>query len=396
MTSWAGGGMSGSLLAITLAASVGLLAGKMRIRGAGFGVAGVLLAGILLSRLGFSALPDVLEFGQQFGLIFFVYAVGLQAGPGFVESFKRRGLALNLLATGTVFVGSLLTLLLPWAGVPRATALGLYSGATTNTPSYGAALQVLKLSPHFTPQAGRFLDVGYALAYPFGVLGVMLAYSALKFFFRGLPGSVLDARPAVEFAAASARESCEEESGAPIVLSLFIGILAGVLLGSIPLPVPGLPAPIRLGPAGGPIIAAIFLGRVRRLGPFDFTLSRGANALLREIGITLFMACVGLKAGEGFFDVLVDGPGIRWIAWGAFLTLVPTLLVGAAARRALGLDSASVGGLLAGSSTNPPALSFAADREKSEEPSIAYATVYPLTMILRILTAQVMALFFFR
>jgi putative transport protein len=225
---------------------------------------------------------------------------------------------------------------------------------------------------------------------------VMLAYSALKFCFRGFRGSGLEPRPAVENTAASARESCEEEAGAPKVLALFLGILAGVLLGSIPLPVAGLPAPIRLGPAGGPIIAAIFLGRLRRLGPLDFTLSRGANALLREIGITLFMACVGLTAGEGFFDVLRNGPGLRWIAWGAFLTLVPTLLVGAAARRIAGLDSARVGGLLAGSSTNPPALSFAADREGSEEPSIAYATVYPLTMILRILSAQVLALFFFR
>ena len=180
----------------------------------------------------------------------------------------------------------------------------------------------------------------------------------------------------------------------PQILPVFVGIALGVLLGHWPIPIPGLPTPIRLGSAGGPLIVAILLSRLGNLGAVTWHLPRSSNLVLREMGIVLFLACVGLHAGDSFVKVLVQGPGLSWMALGAAITLIPLLIVGWAGRRLLGLDYMSLCGLLAGSMTDPPALGFANSIAASNAPSIAYAAVYPTVMILRILSAQLLVLFF--
>jgi putative transport protein len=181
----------------------------------------------------------------------------------------------------------------------------------------------------------------------------------------------------------------------PQVLPAFVGIALGILLGSIPLTIPGAPVPMKLGIAGGPLVAALVLARVRRIGPLNFYMAAGANLMVREIGIVLFLSCVGLKAGESFVNVLLHGPGLQWMGIAAVITVVPLLLVGIIGRRVFKLNYMPLCGLLAGSMTDPPALAFANTLATSDGPSVAYATVYPLTMLLRVITAQLLAILLF-
>lgn len=180
----------------------------------------------------------------------------------------------------------------------------------------------------------------------------------------------------------------------PQLIPVFFGIVLGIILGSIPFHVPGIPAPVKLGLAGGPLLVAILLSRLGRLGPLNYYMPISANFMLREVGISLFLACVGLRAGEQFVATLTQGDGLRWMAFGAAITVVPLLTVGLVARLVLKLNFTALCGLLAGSMTDPPALAFAVSSAGSEAPSVAYATVYPLTMILRVLYAQVLVLTF--
>jgi putative transport protein len=175
---------------------------------------------------------------------------------------------------------------------------------------------------------------------------------------------------------------------------MFLGIVLGVIIGMIPIPLPGFPVPVRLGLAGGPLVAAIILSRIGKIGPFLWYMPRSANLTVREIGIVLFLACVGLKAGDQFVQTLVHGNGFVWMGYGAIVTAVPLLLVGIIARLAIKLNYMPLTGLLAGSMTDPPALAFAGQITGSEAPSVAYAAVYPLVMLLRIIAAQAMILFF--
>lgn len=527
------------------AGAAGAALGKVKIGGVGLGVAGVLFVGIGLGH--FKLAPDhhVLEFVREFGLILFVYTLGLQIGPGFFASLRSRGLVLNGFAAAIVLGGASIAAGLVLAGwAPLAAGSGLLAGATTNTPSLAAAGEAL-MQVGAPPDAAVIQGLAYAVAYPFGVLGIILTMVILRTVFRvdvaaevraaeamlkpatppllarnfevrntnlagrriadipGLPASgvvvsrfwrggvVTVARPETPLApgdilhAVGAEEGLEtlrvvvgaeaavdlkalpgavlsqrllvskgEVLGRPLgelavlaerhvvvtrvvrqgleftpsaglriqfgdvltvvgegpgieavaaalgnspkalthpqPIPLFIGIALGVLAGSIPLLVPGLPAAVKLGLAGGPLVVAILLSRLANTGPLVWHLPPSANLALREIGITLFLAAVGIKSGEKFVAILLEGDGLRWLACGALVTALPLLFVGLVARAWKKLNYTELCGLLAGSMTDPPALAFAQQTTQSDAPAVAYAAVYPFVMLLRVFSAQIL------
>ena len=539
-----------AVIGLSVVIALGLGIGAIRVFGIKLGVAGVLFAGLGLGHFGLTVHGEVLEFVREFGLILFVFAIGLQVGPGFFASFKRQGLSLNLLAATTVVLGSLITILLfKFASVPLPAAVGLLSGATTNTPSLAAAGQALRQFPGVTPEMLTQTGLAYAVAYPFGIIGTILAMLAVRLVFSinissetkaldearkrdkrevqavtlevqnpnlfgvtvsRVPGlvearAVLSrhhrdgvsqlARPDIvlqrgdvvtvvaptdrmesvrlvignpstlalpatagpltarrvlvtkesvlgkgiselelfakydvnvtrvsrageEFTAtselslqfgdlltivgheddvrdaATALGDSAKELNHPRLAPIFVGIALGVLLGSMPFAIPGMPAALKLGLAGGPLLVAILLSRVGHLGSLVWYMPPSANHLMREMGIALFLACVGLRAGGSFFEVLIHGGGLRWMLLGTIITLVPVLVIGLIGRQVMKLNYVSLCGVIAGSMTDPPALAFAQTITGSEATSVAYATVYPLTMILRIFAAQSIVLLF--
>jgi putative transport protein len=546
---------AGAILILALVAGVGLAVGSLRIRGIGLGIAGVLFAGLLLGHLGVHVDEHTLEFAREFGLILFVYSIGLQVGPGFLASLRRNGLRLNVLAASVVVLGALVALVLHRLGGIEAPAVaGLLSGATTNTPSLAAAQQALKetaLDPSAGAGLAKLPGLGYAIAYPFGVFGIIVVMVGVRAAFRvdlhreieqlehslasevrpperanlevanpnlvgmplekvpvlersgivvsrvyqdgrlevarpgtklrlgdvllavgpreeldalrvvvgkesdldlrAVPGPITTKRLIVTRTAATGKNlaaldfvrrfgvqitrvsRAEVEMSAspgfelqygdtvlavgepgdiqkvaaelgdsprslnyPHLVPMFVGIALGILVGSWPFPLPGMPAPARLGLAGGPLIVALALSRIGRVGPLVWYMPISANFMLREVGIVLFLAAVGLKAGDAFVATMVHGPGLYWMAGGAAITVLPLLLVAVVARGVLKLNYLTVCGLLAGSMTDPPALAFASAVSGSEAPSLAYATVYPLTMILRVLSVQLLVLYLVR
>jgi putative transport protein len=540
-----------AVIAFSAVIVLGLAVGGIRIFGIKLSVAGVLFSGLALGHFGLAVNHEVLEFVREFGLILFVFAIGLQVGPGFFASFKRQGLSLNLLALTTVGLGTLITFLLyKFAPLPLPAAVGLLSGATTNTPSLAAAGQALRQFPDATPEMLTQPGLAYAVAYPFGILGTILAMLAVRLIFRinvgqetkaleearrkdrrevqaivlevqnpnlfgvpisRIPGLVesravisrrhragaselarpdtviergdlvtvvapsdrfdalhlaigrpskavvaptasgpLTARRVVvtredvlgkrvdeltllarfevnitrlsrageEFTAtseitlqfgdmvtlvghednvrnaATALGDSAKELNHPRLTPIFVGIALGVLVGSIPFAVPGLPAALKLGLAGGPLLVAILLSRIGHIGKLVWYMPPSANHLMREMGIALFLACVGLRSGGSFIEVLLHGGGLHWMLLGTIVTFVPIMVVGLVGRLFLKLNYVSICGVLAGSMTDPPALAFAQTMTNSEATSIAYATVYPLTMILRVFAAQFLVLSF--
>lgn len=538
-----------AVLILALVISAGILAGKIRVRGVSFGIAGVLFVGILSAHLGLGIDAATADFVKDFGLILFVYSIGLQVGPGFFASLQRQGLVVNLLAAAVVLLGVGLAVALRLLfSLPAGALAGLLAGAVTNTPSLGAAQQALAEVAGGSAAAARQAGVAYAVAYPFGVIGVILGMILIRRVFRislseertaceqaqagifpapesvslevsnpqlaGRPLSalagviqaefvvsrilrgqevftpvqdtplrngdvllvvgsraVLDRlrllvgqesavdlkkvagplvsrhvvvsrkpvigralsqlglrrrygvnitriqRAGVEFVPSPAVRlqfgdrltvvggqdvvgqlaaelgNSPRQLDIPEILPIFLGMIAGVLLGSLPLPVPGLPMPLKLGLAGGPLLAAILIGRFGNIGRFSSYVPRGASLMLREVGIVLFLACVGLRAGAGFVPALAGGSGLAWLGCGALITLLPLALVAAFARLVLKTNYVELCGLLAGSMTDPPALAFANAHTGSDAPSVTYATVYPLVTLLRILSAQVLVLF---
>ena len=537
-----------TLLIFSVVAVAGLSLGGLRIRGVSLGIAGVLFAGLLVGNLGVRIDPRIIEFCREFGLILFVYTIGMQVGPGFLASLRRQGVALNLVAVGIVLLGTLITVVLIYSGIQAPVAVGLLSGATTNTPSLAAAQQALKTSDAADP-AGGLTGVGYAIAYPFGVIGMILVIVLMRIVFGvnpsgeaaaikaemeqgaervstinlevknpnldGLPleriptlassgvvvsrlsrgsqvevalpdtvvrlGDVLYAvgpderleelrlvvgaeskidvkalpsniitkrivvtknrairksirelnltqlyevtvtrvtRAGLEFTAAPGfrlqfgdilmvvgepdairRVAGElgdspEHLDHPHIVPIFVGIALGVLLGSVPLHFPGVPSPVKLGLAGGPLLTAIILSRVGRIGPLIWYIPINANLMLREIGITLFLTAVGLSAGDRFVATLTKGDGLYWMTLAALITVVPAVLAGFAARAFYRMNFLTLSGLLAGSMTDPPALAFARSLADSEAASVSYAAVYPLVMLLRVFCAQVLILLF--
>lgn len=539
------------IIAITLTAALGLMFGKVKIKGISLGGAGALFVGIVLGHIGLRIDSNVLHFIQEFGLILFVYTIGMQVGPGFMDSIRRHGLVLNVLSTSIVFLGVVVTLCLYFFtdmhnNVP--VLIGMLCGAVTNTPSLGAANSVFATAGMDTSLTG----IGYAVAYPFGVIGIIFVMLLVRIIFRqnpdkaakdyaadiaentkriescsltldnqnlfgtmlkdipdlissgvvvtrlmrgndiftpngktviqegdklhivGMPEAVaimekiigkrlekpitkenttdsdrailvktvlvtnkkvlgktigalalaerynvnvsrvvrsgfkftgrLDLR--IKFAdklrlvgTAEGIEAAAKELGNsltaldhPEILPAFLGIFLGVIAGSIPIAIPGMPTPLKLGLAGGPLIIAILLSRKRKIGPLNFFMANSANLMLREFGLTLFLSCVGLNAGIKFFDVLLNGDGLYYMGLAAFITFIPLAIVATIGHLIFKVNFLSLCGVLAGATTDPPALAFANSQADSEAVNIGYVSVYPLTMLLRILSAQILAI----
>ena len=549
-----GEGVAHAVLVISTVAAAGLALGSVRARGVGLGVAGVLFAGLAAGHVGLEINHEIQEFAREFGLILFVYTIGVQVGPGFIASLRRNGLPLNLMAGAIVLLGVGVTLAVFHLFMDKGefpVAVGLFSGATTNTPSLAAAQQALKDVPGIDADAVKLPGLGYAIAYPFGIVGIIVSMVLIRALFRvsipaeaealarseaageerletinlevrnpnlagrtlrqvptfadsgvvisrvmkggkamvarsdlvldvgdvlhavgprerlddlrlvvggessvdikALPGPISSRRILVTRSGSLGRSVQELDLGNrfgvrvtrinradvelaprpgvrlqfgdnvvvvgeeealkrvatelgdsvkrlnhPQIIPIFLGIALGVILGSWPIPVPGLPAPVRLGLAGGPLLVAIVLSRLGNVGPLVWHMPISANFMLREVGIVLFLACVGIRSGDRFVETLVNGHGLRWMMCGALITLVPLLVVGIIARLVTRLNYLPLSGLLAGSLTDPPALAFAGTMTGSDAPGVAYATVYPLVMLLRVLCAQGMVLWFFR
>ncbi|MGY6275149.1 putative transporter [Methylomonas sp. MgM2] len=533
-----------AVLIVSLVVASGLVLGRLTLGGIRLGIAGVLFSGLIFGHFDLTINAEVMHFLREFGLILFVYAIGLQVGPSFVSSFFQHGLKLNGMAAGIVILGALIALAISAIGqIPMPVAVGLFSGATTNTPSLAAAQQVLSDLPNVDGETMKMPGLGYAVAYPFGIVGIILAMLLIKrvfgvdidaeaehfsqiqqeqaripvscdlvlenpnidgltirqiSFFESMnvvvtrilhkdeteaavagANSVLkigdtirlvgqkqqldrlkiiigpDAkiklheiaqnlstkrlvvtnktainqtigdlcmrhgvtisrvhRPDVEFTPTStvhvqfgdevlvvgseealnriekALGNSLEELDHPQIMPIFIGITLGVLLGSWPFSLPGVPTELKLGLAGGPLIVAILLSRIGNWRTLTWHLPKSSNMILKDIGIVLFLACVGLHSGDEFLETLFRGDGFYWMACATLITLLPLLIVGFIARAFKKLNYLSLCGLLAGSMTDPPALAFANNLSPSAAVSIAYATVYPLVMILRILCAQ--------
>lgn len=539
---------------LALVAVVGLWLGNIKIRGVGLGIGGVLFGGIFVGhfadQLGWVLSADMLHFIQEFGLILFVYTIGIQVGPGFFASLRVSGLRLNLFAFGIVMMGGLVTAILhKLFAIPLPVVLGIFSGAVTNTPALGAGQQILRdlgIPADVVDQMG----MSYAMAYPFGICGILLSMWLVRVLFRvnveqeakehestltnghaliktinirvenpnlnnmaiqdvpilnsatiicsrlkrdetlmvpspdtliqhgdllhlvGQPADLNNARlvigqevdtslstrgtdmrvervvvtnekvlgkkirdlqvkerydvvisrlnragvelvasqdaslqfgdilnlvgrPSSIDAVADMVGNAQQKLQQVQMLPVFIGVGLGVMLGSIPLYVPGFPVALKLGLAGGPLIMALILGSIGSIGKLYWFMPPSANLALRELGIVLFLAVVGLKSGGDFVDTLVNGEGMSWVGYGIFITAIPLITVGLLARMFAKMNYLTLCGMLAGSMTDPPALAFANNlHATSGAAALSYATVYPLVMFLRIITPQLLAVLF--
>ena len=537
-----------AVIVLSLISAIGLILGKIHVMGVSLGVTFVFFIGILAGHLGLSVDPQMLNYAESFGLIMFVYSLGLQVGPGFFSSFRKGGIRLNMLALGVVLIGTVMTIL--FSHVTRVSLpdmVGILCGATTNTPALGAAQQTLK-------QIGLDSNgpaLSCAVAYPLGVIGVILAILLIrklmvkscdldkpekednnktyiaafqvhnpaifnksvkdiahmghtKFVISRLwrDGNVsiptsekilkegdrllvitsekdavaltvlfgeqentdwnkedidwnaIDSqlvsqrivvtrseingkklgtlrlrnhyginisrvyRSGVQLLAtpeltlqmgdrltvvgeAAAIQNVEKVLGnaikslkEPNLVTIFIGIVLGLALGAIPISFPGISAPVKLGLAGGPIIVGILIGTFGpRLHMITYT-TRSANLMLRALGLSMYLACLGLDAGAHFFETVFRPEGLLWIGLGFAITFIPVIIMGLFAFKVMKVDFGSVSGMICGSMANPMALNYANDTIPGDNPSVSYATVYPLCMFLRVIIAQVILMFF--
>ena len=527
--------------------SVGVLLGKIKFFGISLGVTFVLFTGILMGHFGFTAETHILHFLREFGLILFVFCIGLQVGPSFFSSFKKGGMALNMLAVLIVVLNIVVALTIYFLAEGTVTLpmmVGIMYGAVTNTPGLGAAQEALTQLNY----TGEPIALGYACAYPLGVVGIIGSIIAIRYIFRmnlqkeeknlqvledadlkhkphmmhlevrneSINGKTLMqvkdflARP---FVCSRIRHEghvsipdqntlfyvgdqlfivCSEEDAeaitafigkqvqvdwerqdmpmvsrrilitkseingrklgsmhfrsmygvnvtrvnrsgmdlfadpnlvlqvgdrvmvvgqqdavervasvlgnqlkrldSPNIVTIFVGLFLGILLGSLPIAFPGMPTPVKLGLAGGPLVVAILIGRFgHKLKLVTYT-TMSANLMLREIGIVMFLASVGIEAGEQFVQTVVEGNGLLYVGYGFLITVIPLMLVGIMARWRYKLNYFMLMGLLAGSTTDPPALAYANQVAGNDAPSVGYSTVYPLTMFLRILAGQMLLL----
>ena len=541
-----GNGIAHSVLTYALVITVGILLGKVKIGGISLGITWILFAGITASHFGMTIDPKMLHFAQEFGLILFVFSIGLQVGPGFFSSFKHGGMTLVGLATAIVLLGVATAYVIHLVtDTPIPTMVGILSGAVTNTPGLGAAQQA------YTDASGIVdptISLGYAVAYPLGVVGIILSMIIIRYVMRikfekenaaledlsrehkmaekfslEFTNELLDGRSvayvrdlinrqfvisrvahhdgsitiasadttlrigekmliicnsedatAIEAFFGHKVEIPEEQWGSldsqlvsrrilitrpeingkkfsdlrlrtkyginitrvnragvdlipyqgmelqigdrvmvvgsekaieqvskvlgnslkklnePNLVTIFVGIALGVLLGSIPLL--NVPQPVKLGLAGGPLIVAILIGRFGTHFHLVTYTTMSANLMLREVGIALFLASVGLAAGDGFVDTIING-GYRWIGYGIIITILPLLIVATFARLKLKMNYYTLMGLMAGSMTDPPALAYANSTAGNDMPAVSYSTVYPVVMFLRVLTAQMFIMF---
>jgi AspT/YidE/YbjL antiporter-like protein len=391
MNLFTGSGVGPTILYLSLSIFVCLLLGKIKIARISLGITWVLFVGIALSACGISLNAEMLHVIKEFGLILFVVAVGLQVGPGFFRSFKKGGLAMNLMALVNVALGVLITVLIAKvANQSLSDMAGVYTGAITNTPGLSAAQQAV--NDIGIEGAADRLAAGYAVAYPLAVVGMILTCILL----RPLCRIDLKNEPSTE----AVLESQPEKHATPTsqrhkanLIPIFVIIAIGIIVGSIPIPV-GMKAPIKLGLAGGPLVVAIiggWLGVNKGWFTTEFTDSHGVW-MLREVGIALFLACVGLSAGGQFADTVQEH--YMWVVYGIIITMVPPILIGLFGRLVLKMNYYTLMGFIGGSHTDPPTLAFAntVAPEGCKLPNMGYATVYPLTMFLRIFTAQLLVL----
>ena len=541
------------LLLYTAVISLGVYLGKIKVFGISLGVTFFLFAGILAGHFGFTGTLSTLNFIQDFGLILFVYCIGLQVGPGFFESFKKGGITLNALACGVVALNIVVMLVLYFCFMDTSDVknlpmmVGVLCGAITNTPGLGAATEALS-QVFGEGQSVPQIASGYACAYPLGVVGIIAATIAIRYICRvvlkdeeeeimkqmaenphakphkmtlrvsneALHGKTVlqvrnflgrdyvcsralhdghvsiptkdtimylgdhlfivcaedDAEAIQAFIGPEEYVNWEEQdvplvsktilvtqpkmngktlgqlhfssvhgvnvtrisrSGMnlfadrhlriqigdkmvvvgpedavdrvaskmgnsvkklnhPNLITIFVGILVGIIFGSIPFAIPGVPTPVKLGLAGGPLIIAILIGRFGYKFHLITYVSTGANMMLREFGLALFLASVGIKAGANFVNTVVAGDGLNYVWMGFLITVIPILIVGVIARLKYKLNYFTLMGLIAGSTTDPPALAFANQSSNTDAPAVGYSTVYPLTMFLRIVTAQLIVL----
>lgn len=548
-----GQGVGHSILLLSFVIALGIQLGKIKIFGVSLGITFVLFVGIIMGHFGITINPHVIHFFQEFGLILFVYSVGMQVGPGFFSSFRQGGITLNMLACGVIFLGVLTTIVIHYmTNIPMPTMVGILSGAVTNTPGLGAAQQA------FSDMHGvsdNSIPMGYAVAYPLGVIGIILSTIIIRYVFRvsfqkenemlekednshangAIPISLVVKNPAIfnkkvreissllehrdfvisriwrdndkKIEMVSADTVLQENDkvfvitteqdaetlkifigeaidmerkqwirmesqfinrrilitkpelngkhlgdlklrklyginitrinragvdlvakpnltlqvgdrvnvvgteasianvekvlgnslkrlNEPNLIAIFVGIASGIFLGSIPMTFPGIPQPIKLGLAGGPLIVAILISRFGYHYKLITYTTQSANFMLREVGIAMFLACVGLRAGDGFVDTIINDGGFAWIGYGVIITMLPLLIIGFIARYFFKINYFTLMGLIAGSTTDPPALAYSNQTAGNDAPSVGYATVYPLTMFLRVLTAQLLILFF--
>lgn len=537
-----------AIVVLSLVTAAGLWLGKMHVWGISLGVTFVFFVGILAGHLGISLDADMLNYAESFGLVLFVYALGLQVGPGFFSSLRHGGVKLNLLSLGVIFIGTAMTVLLSYGlSIPLPDMVGVLCGATTNTPALGAAQQTLKQMGEPSSSAA----LGAAVAYPLGVVGVILAilvirkilarpadmeeketedhnhpyiaafqlhnpgvyhktikelalYSHTKFVISRLwrDGKVTIPTGSTEllendrilvvttekdmptltllFGEQENRDWNQEDidwnsidrnlvsehivvtqaeingkrlgslhlrntydinisrvlrSGVqilatpdlilqlgdrltvvgektaikrvagilgnsvstlrePNLAAIFIGIVLGLILGSVPLSMPGISSPVKMGLAGGPIIVGILVGCFGpRLHMRTYT-TRSANLMLRGIGLSLYLAGIGIDAGAHFFETVVRPEGAIWIGSGFLITVVPVLLMAVIAMRMCGMNFGSTCGMLCGSMANPMALNYVNDSFPGNDASVSYATVYPLGMFMRVVISQVVLMLF--
>ena len=543
-----GGGVAHSVLILSLVIAFGIMLAKIKVAGVSLGITWILFVGIVFGHFDMTLNEHLLHFMKEFGLILFVYSIGLQVGPGFFSAFKKGGLTLNLLAMLVVFLGVVITIILHFVtGTPITTMDGILSGAVTNTPGLGAAQQANSdLNGIDAPE----IALGYAVAYPLGVVGIILSLIALKYILRintkteeaeaerglghiqeltvrpisfeirneAIDGKkIKDIRPLMnrDFVISRVRYHDGQETelansdtvlhlndkilvistpkdieaisvffgkqidmqweqldkklisrrilitkpelngkmlsqlkirnnfGAsitrvnrsgvdlvaapqlqlqmgdrvtivgselavshtekvlgnsmkrldhPNLIPIFLGIALGCILGSTPFVFPGIPQPVKLGLAGGPLIVSILISRFGPQYKMITYTTMSANLMLREIGISLFLACVGLGAGKGFVETVIYDGGYVWVGYGVIITIVPLLIAGLVGRYVFKLNYYTLIGVLGGSTTNPPALAYSNDLTSCDAPAVGYATVYPLTMFLRVLTAQILIL----
>ena len=537
-----------AVVVLSLISALGLGLGKLRFGGISLGITFIFFVGIFFGHLGFSIDAAMLEYAESFGLVVFVYALGLQVGSGFFNSFRHGGVRLNLLALLVVALGTIFTIALSFVTtIELPDLVGIMCGATTNTPALAAAQQTLT-QMHVDPNSPA---LGCAISYPLGVVGVILGMSILRLFFKHsstftaapvedehkayitsfhilnpaiygltiqaiaklapakfvisriwrddkliIPRSDMQLQPqdrvlvAIQKADLSAltvlfgsndvenwnrsdidwntldsqlmsqrflitrhelngkrlgslrlrnqygvnisrvdrggvellampdlvlqvgdRLTIVGDRGVlkqvekllgnrvvrlnePNLVAVFLGLVLGLAVGAIPISVPSMSTPIKLGLAGGPILVGILIGT---FGPHLHMITfvtRSANLMLQRLGLSFYLACLGLSAGAHFFETVMQGNGFLWIGSGFIITIVPVLLVGAIALKWIKMDYGTVCGMLCGSMANPMALKYADDATATDAPSIAYATVYPLSMFLRVLIAQLTLMLF--
>ncbi len=535
------------LYALVIAA--GVLLGRVKIFGVSLGVTFVLFVGILMGHLGLMIDPTTLSFVKEFGLILFVFSIGLQVGPGFFSSFKQEGVRLNMLATAIVVLNIVVMLAIYFLDgtISLPMMVGILSGAVTNTPGLGAAEQALTqlYSDGIITEVPK-IALGYAVAYPLGVVGIILAMIVVRLVFRvkyadetrqieeennesqlaphmityqvvnklivgrslselstminrnfvvsrikrrdeviipnsevrleendllytvlsepdeealsafighkvemdweSIPSPMVSRRILVSKEEYNGRKigslrlrmgyrlnvtrvtragvdllanpnlslqvgdrltvvgkeedidrlaekfgNSVKKLNHPNIFTIFVGIMIGIIFGSMPIAIPGMPVPMKLGLAGGPLIIAILIGRFGHKMRLTTYTSTSANLMLREVGICLFLASVGISAGGEFVATVMSG-GLMWILWGFLITIIPLLIVGAIGRGYYKLNYYTLTGLMAGACTDPPALAYSQKISNNDAPAVAYSTVYPLTMFLRVLTAQILIL----